>query len=375
MGDPRDWITVASLPGLGAISVKQLWEAGWTPEKLLAADIPEWQRLGLKTKTIHALSSLSMGESSVIQRKVDEAFRWIDKTPDSRILTITSPEYPSLLREIADPPPVLFCRGNLTALNIPQLAIVGSRNPSATGLRNAYNFSAYLAQNGLIINSGLASGIDAAAHQGCVDHDCNTVAVFGTGLNRVYPARNKKLADQVLDKQGVWVSEFFPDVSPLAANFPKRNRIISGMSVGVLVVEAAVKSGSLITARMAIEQNREVFAIPGPLNNPLSRGCHKLIRDGALLIESADEIISEIGHILSIFSTERIEQAGSTQKQPIGPLSALEQQLIDSMGFEVLNVDQIIINSGIQIHELAQMLVTLELKGFITKTAGGYIRL
>jgi DNA processing protein len=300
---------------------------------------------------------------------------WLNNTPEAAIVPITSTDYPELLREIADPPPVLFCKGNLSALNLPQLAMVGSRNPSATGLRNAYNFSSYLAQHGLIINSGLALGIDAAAHQGCVDHNCATVAVLGTGMATLYPYRNRKLTEQILDTHGVLVSEFFPDVPPLAANFPKRNRIISGMSAGVLVVEAALKSGSLITARMAVEQNRDVFAIPGPLNNPMSKGCHKLIRNGAHLVESAEEIIAEIGHILGVFSAEPRAKEGSEQNQLTEHLSAPEQVLLDSIGFEQQKLDQIVINTGFPMHEVAQILVSLELKGLVAQSMGGYIRL
>lgn len=374
-GDPTDWITVASVPGLGALSIKRLWEGGWTPEKLLTADLSELQRLGLKPKTIDALSSLSKGGCSPIQCKVERALEWLNHTPEAAIVPITSPDYPELLREIADPPPVLFCKGNLAALNVPQLAMVGSRNPSATGLRHAYNFSSYLAQHGLIINSGLALGIDAAAHQGCVDHNCATVAVLGTGMATLYPHRNRKLAEQILNAEGVLVSEFFPDVPPLAANFPKRNRIISGMSTGVLVVEAALKSGSLITARMAVEQNRDVFAIPGPVNNPMSKGCHNLIRNGAHLVESAEEIIAEIGHILGVFSTEPRHPDGLEKKQLREDLSASERVLLDSIGYEQQKLDQIVINTRFPMHEVAQILVSLELKGLIAQSMGGYIRL
>ena len=374
-GDPKDWITVAAVPGLGALSVKRLWEAGWTPEKLLSADKTELQRLGLKPQTIHALTSNSGENHSVIRGKVDRALAWLNGTADAAILPITAPEYPELLREIADPPPVLFCRGNLSALNVPQLAVVGSRNPSATGLRNAYSFSAFLAQNGLIINSGLALGVDAAAHQGCVDHNCSTVAVFGRGMDAVYPSRNRKLADQILENHGVWVTEFFPDVPPLAANFPKRNRIISGMSAGVLVVEAAVKSGSLITARMALEQNRDVFAIPGPFNSPLSKGCHKLIREGAYLVESAEEIITEISQILSVFERQGMPEHGQEQKTHTEELSAAEEVLLNCIGYELQKLDQIIINTGFAMQEVAQLLVSLELKGLVAQSMGGYIRL
>jgi len=375
IGDPKDWITVASVPGLGALSVKRLWEAGWTPNKLLSADSSEWQRLGLKIQSITALSSLQKGQASKIQRKVDDVLEWLEQNSDISALPITAPEYPELLQQIADPPPVLFCQGNLGALNVPQLAMVGSRNPTTPGLRNAHSFAAYLAQNGLIINSGLALGIDAAAHQGCVDHGCSTVAVLGTGLKTLYPARNKRLAKQILDNDGVLVTEFFPETPPRAANFPKRNRIISGMSAGVLVVEAALKSGSLITARMALEQNREVFALPGSLNNPLSKGCHKLIREGAYLVESAADIIAEIGPILGVLDDQSMPSGGLSEKPLREDLSASEEVILRTMGYDVQTVDQIILNTGLAMNEVAQLLVALELKGLVAPSVGGYIRL
>ena len=194
-------------------------------------------------------------------------------------------------------------------------------------------------------------------------------------MDAVYPSRNRKLADQILENHGVWVTEFFPDVPPLAANFPKRNRIISGMSAGVLVVEAAIKSGSLITARMAIEQNRDVFAIPGPLNSPLSKGCHKLIREGAYLVESAEEIIAEISPILGVFECQGVPRYGQEQKAQTEELSAAEEVLLNSIGYELQKLDQIIINTGFAMQEVAQLLVSLELKGLVAQSMGGYIRL
>lgn len=374
-GDPKDWITVAALPALGAVSIKRLWEAGWTPEKILSADEPEWQRLGLKPKTISALSAIKSRSYSPIEKTLDEAFEWQEKTDNAQIISVTDPEYPSLLREIADPPPVLFCQGNHNLLNLPQLAVVGSRNPSSTGLRNAYQFSAFLSQSGLAINSGLALGVDAAAHQGCVDHKGPTLAVFGTGIDKLYPARNRNLASQILDTGGVWVSEFFPGTPPVAGNFPKRNRIISGMSSGVLIVEAAIKSGSLITARMALEQNREVFAIPGPLNNPLSKGCHKLIKEGAVLVENADEIVAEIGQLLGSFQEKDGVEDVIERKAHTEPLSASEDIVLHIIGYEVCDLDKIALEAGLDIQELMRSLVTLELKGLIAQSSGGYLRL
>ncbi len=195
----------------------------------------------------------------------------------ARLVTLLDPAYPPLLRQIADPPIALFARGDVTLLGAPQLAMVGSRNPSVEGRRNAENFAAYLSRCGLVITSGMALGIDAASHRGALKAAGKTVAVWGTGLDKAYPARNRELAEEIA-AQGLIVSEFPPGTPPLPTHFPRRNRIISGLSVGTLVVEAARHSGSLITARLASEQGREVFAMPGSIHNPMARGCHRLLR-------------------------------------------------------------------------------------------------
>ena len=211
---------------------------------------------------------------------------WLSQ-PGNHVVHFQDAAYPALLKQIADPPPLLFVRGDRDYLAQPQLAIVGSRNPTHTGRALAREFAAHLASFGLTITSGLASGIDGAAHQGAIEAGGTTLAVTGTGLDRVYPARHRDLAHRVAEN-GALVTEFPPGTAPLAANFPRRNRLISGLSLGTLVVEAALRSGSLITARSALEQGREVFAIPGSIHNPLARGCHALIRDGAKLVESGE---------------------------------------------------------------------------------------
>ncbi len=373
--DPKDWIAVAALPDLGAGSIKRLWDQGWTPEKLLRSDPSTWQRLNLKHKTLTALVDyqqeyLQSSANSLVGKRVALALQWCASHADAHILPITHPDYPELLREISDPPPVLFVRGDLTALNLPQIALVGSRNASGHGVRQAYEFSAYLAQHGFVINSGLALGIDAAAHRACVEHHKPTVAVCGTGLDKRYPARNAALAAEILEQGGAWVSELFPGVKPLAANFPRRNRIISGMSAGVFVIEAALQSGSLITARMASEQGREVFALPGSVNNPLSKGCHHLIKQGAQLVETADDIVQALGPLLGCLS----EPSVATQAQIID-LSAEEQRVINQLGYEIEPIDLLCQKTGLSIAELSQLLVGLELKGVICQEPGGYQRL
>jgi DNA processing protein len=216
-------------------------------------------------------------------------------------LTVTDPRYPPQLADIHDPPPLLYVRGEVQLLSEPQIAIVGSRNPTPGGAEITQEFARHLTGYGLIVTSGLAQGIDGAAHLGALENG-RTIAVFGTGLDRVYPAAHRTLARQIAEN-GALVSEFPPGCEPLAQNFPRRNRLISGLSLGVLVTEAALKSGSLITARTALEQGREVFAVPGSIRNPLARGCHALLRDGAKLVESAADILAELAPLLRVALT------------------------------------------------------------------------
>lgn len=373
--DPKDWIKVAALPALGAGVLKKLWEQGWTPQALLNADPTTWQGLGLKQKTIAELIALQQQKQSPTAEKITQALHWRENCPDAHIIAITDADYPVLLREIPDPPPVLFVRGNLAALNLPQVAIVGSRHASASGLRHAHDFAAFLSQCGVVITSGMALGIDAAAHQGCLDVSGITVAVFGAGIDRIYPASHRRLALEVLAHKGALVSELFPSTPPLPNHFPRRNRIISGLSAGVLVVEAALKSGSLITARLALEQNRNVYALPGPLSNPMSKGCHKLIKDGAYLVEEGKDIIAEMGEILGVFQQQLDVEGGEVKKTLTEPLSSSEAKVLEIIGFEPINLDLLCAKSGMSMAELSDVTVGLELKGAITQMAGGYLRL
>jgi len=217
------------------------------------------------------------------------------------ILTLHDPAYPALLKEIADPPPLLFVRGDPAVLSRPQLGIVGSRNPTPGGRSLAEDFARSLSRCGLVVTSGMALGIDAAGHRGALRGGGTTLAVAGTGPDRIYPARHRDLARAIVE-QGAIISEFAPGTPALPSNFPRRNRIISGLSLGVLVVEAACRSGSLITARLAAEQGREVFALPGSIHNPLARGCHHLIRQGAKLVEDIEDIVEELGPLAAVIS-------------------------------------------------------------------------
>ncbi len=304
---------------------------------------------------------------------VDGDMAWFAQ-PGNHIILYSDASYPSLLKEIPDPPGLLFVHGDPDYLLQPQLAIVGSRNPSRDGLALASEFAAYLAGYGLTITSGLASGIDGAAHRGALAAQGSTVAVMGTGLDRVYPASHRKLAHEIA-VNGALVSEFSPGTAPVASNFPRRNRIISGLSLGTLVVEAAVRSGSLITARAARDQGREVFAIPGSLHNPLARGCHALIREGAKLVETGEHILEELVAIIPQLVSPSISSAASAtpvlRQEETSGLASDYVQLLDFMGYEPVTVNQLVGRSGLTPQELSSMLLVLELDDYLVSGAGG----
>jgi DNA processing protein len=294
--------------------------------------------------------------------------RWLDH-PAHHFVPLGSPRYPSLLANVPDAPLGLLVRGDLDALSSPQLAIVGSRNPTRAGLDNARRFAAHLARSGLTITSGLAIGIDAAAHRGALEGGGQTLAVCGTGLDIDYPRANAELAEEIASG-GALVSEFPLGTPASKSNFPRRNRIISGLSLGTLVVEAAVRSGSLITARLAAEQGREVFAMPGSIHNALARGCHKLIRDGAQLVETADDILAELGPLAASLIRGLSKTAESTAL--LAPaLDKGYEILLDALGFEPASVDVLIARTGLKADEVASMLLILELEARIDACPGG----
>ena len=288
-----------------------------------------------------------------------------------RIITYADNAYPELLREIFDPPLVLFVQGNEQLLNLPQLAIVGSRCASISGREIAFSLAQQLSQAGIVTTSGLAMGIDGAAHRGALQKNASTIAVVATGLNIVYPSRNRPLARDILAKQGCIISEFIPGTPPKAGHFPRRNRLISGLCLGVLVVEAAIRSGSLITARFAIEHNRDVFAVPGSINSPYSKGCHWLIKQGAKLIESAADIIEELD--LTGFTGLNSNKEAKTQKSTQKDLFI--DPLLASVGYEITPVDKIVSRSELPIDAVLTGLTMLELSGLVSAVPGGYLRL
>lgn len=289
----------------------------------------------------------------------------------AKALPITHVEYPAQLKQISKPPLLLYIRGDLNCLHLPQIAVVGSRRMTAGGDNHARSWAKYLAQHGFTITSGLALGIDASAHTGALQtEDGKTIGVMATGIEHIYPARNTQLADHIIDGGGALVTEFPPGTQPRPAHFPQRNRIISGLSLGVLVVEAAVKSGSLITAKYALEQNREVFAIPGSINNPQSKGCHQLIRQGATLVESVTDIVDELHGPLGALS-EQLAKSEPVKQLP--ELSLEETKLLELMGYDPILIDDI--HSPWSMEQLSQLLVSLEIKGVISNQQGYFQRM
>jgi len=290
--------------------------------------------------------------------------------PDHHLVEKGSDDFPAFLSKIPDPPDRLFVIGNIDALHMPALAIVGSRNPTEQGRRNAYEFAKHLGRSGFCIVSGLAQGIDAAAHEGALAAQAMTVAFLGHGIDQVYPAVNESLAKRIAQNNGAVCTEFPLGTPPRRENFPQRNRLISGLSVGTLVVEAASRSGSLISARLASEQGREIFAIPGSIHNPLSRGCHKLIRQGAKLVESADDIVSELGPIIE--HMVQIPEPAKHSDIGVPKPDTDYEMLLDAMAYDPVSADELANRSGLTIDQVSSMLLILELEGKIEAQAGGH---
>lgn len=360
----RHWLALLHTPGIGPATCHRLLDKFSSPECLFSRTVSELQQAGVPQSVAQSLQQPDW-------HAVDQDMRWLDAA-DNHLITCQDPEYPRLLSESGQPPALLFVHGQVAALTQLQLAIVGSRHPTRGGEENALAFSRYLAGQGLVISSGLALGIDAIAHQGALDAGGRTLAVMGTGLDRVYPASHRELAHRIAE-QGALISELPPGTPPLAQNFPRRNRIISGLSLGVLVVEAAQRSGSLITARCALDQGRDVFAIPGSIHNPLSRGCHELIRNGAKLVETAEHILEELGS-MALGEMTSHKKAHNTHNKP-AEMDQEYQQLLHAMGYDPVSVDELVNRSGLTPEQLSSMLLLLELEGYVTSGHGGrYMR-
>jgi len=366
--DIADLCRWARLPGMHAHRWLVAREAGIRSiDDARRASPSVWRGLGWPASTQKALSNPQT-------INVDDDLAAIEKH-GLHLVAADDPLYPPLLKNIDHAPAVLFIRGDPAILAAAQLAVIGSRHPTALGERTARDFAFHFASLGLVVTSGLALGIDAAGHRAALLAGGKTVAVCACGLDRTYPDRHAKLAADIA-ASGALVSEFPPGTPPLASHFPRRNRLISGLSLGVLVVEAAARSGSLVTARYAAEQGREVFAIPGSIHSPLSRGCHQLLRQGATLVECADDVLSELKNI-------QLNQSDANALTPPDPpcetalrLDNPSEILLDALGFEPTSLDALIASTGLSSTSVASLLLTLELQGRAASDARGrYFRL
>lgn len=357
------WLTLWRTPRLGPKRFHELLQHYPDVKNIFSATITELECFHLNEASLNYFKNPDWASA-------EQDLRWAQQK-NHHIITINQTDYPTLLKEISNPPPLIFAEGDLKLLNTPQLAMVGSRNPSMAGKDNAHAFARHLAQAGLTITSGLALGIDAASHQGALVVQGKTIAVLGTGLDYIYPSSHKKLATEIAE-QGLLLSEFPLGSKPHAAHFPQRNRIISGLSLGTLVVEAAISSGSLITATFALEQNREVFAIPSSIHNPLAKGCHALIRQGAKLVETATDIIEEMQNSL------QLPHVINNHENPIKTRPELSSEqiiILSTLDFSPCTLDILIYRSGLTAAQVSAILLELELLGYIENRVGSYMRI
>jgi DNA processing protein len=363
MDDPKPWLTLARAASLHAGHLARAGVASASPLQLLCESRGALAALGLGEPTVEALINPD-------PRGLAADARWLQGTR-RRLVTWGSPDYPPLLAGIADAPLVLFVEGDCSALSLPQLAIVGSRNPTMLGRDTAAQFARHVVAAGLAVTSGLALGIDAAGHRGALQAGGVTLAVLGCGLDRIYPRANAGLALEIVAQGGALVSDLPTGIPPLRQHFPRRNRLISGLSVGTLVIEAALQSGSLITARLAGEQGREVFAVPGSIHNPMARGCHRLIRQGAKLVETADDIFVELGALLAGLRAHALTEAPDAQGVFGHGLDNDYEILLDALGFAPASIDSLVARSGFAADAVASMLLILELDGRVAQQHGG----
>lgn len=376
------WLRLLLAPGLGRRGVRQLLTKLGSPQAVVTTNVS-----ALNALLPNAGSALNGAETlQQAQRQLQDTLAWLDQAPGHRhVLVPGDTDYPALLLETSDPPLMLFAQGDLAALRLPALAMVGSRNPTAGGLDNARAFARHFASCGLCVVSGLAQGVDAAAHEGALEAASGTpatIAVVGTGLDRVYPANHRALAHAIA-QNGLLLSEYLLGTPARSQNFPQRNRLIAGLSLGTLVVEAALGSGSLITARLATETGREVFAIPGSIHAPQVKGCHALIKQGARLVEAADDVLSELRLQPSVVAQARTataacSKAGAGRRkttEAVSPSAVATlpggPALLDALGHDPLDLDQIQARTGEATADLMARLLDLELQGLVQRLPGG----
>jgi DNA processing protein len=409
------WWTLSSTQGIGSIALNKIREQLPSCSALAECSAQDLISMGLKPDLAYAWQQTKESSENLnpfVLAGWQKIQTWCQQ-PDCAVLLPDDEYYPEALAVLRDAPIFLFYRGNPQVLNEPSIAIVGSRNPTHYGREQAFTIAQQLVTSDWHVISGLAIGIDGEAHKGALNNSAGigrgkTIAVLGSGLEEIYPKRHQALADDIVLGGGVLLSEHLPDIKALAQHFPRRNRIVSGMSLGTLVIEAAYKSGSLITARLAAEQGREVFALPGAVTNPLSRGCHQLIKEGANLIENAADIINLINSDLAIegrtasFDAQPENQAdmfgahegiASKEEPPkrvattrlpvdhqvtrnVGPkLEGNGKIIYHALDVVPTSIDSLVNRTGLSVAEIAQQLILMELKGYVAQTPGGYIRL
>ncbi|MDL2284618.1 DNA-processing protein DprA [Oxalobacter sp. OttesenSCG-928-P03] len=357
------WIRLLITEGIGSGSARNLLSVFGLPQYVFAASLTQLENV-VPAKMARVLA---MPPTEAVQEQIEKTKEWM-KQPGNRLLTLADPDYPAALLEIPDPPVMLYVKGRVELLSRPSIAIVGSRNATKQGCRDAEKFAETLGRAGWGIVSGMALGIDTSAHIGGLASPSSTIAVIGTGADIVYPSRNHALAHRIAE-EGCMISEYPLGMAALPANFPRRNRIISGLSRGVLVVEAAAKSGSLITAHVAVEQGRDVFAIPGSIHSPLSRGCHQLIRRGAKLVETAQDILEELPP-LDAFIADLPQRAGMDESQT----NEETAPILAELGFDPVDPDSLCARLDMDIAELSSILLEMEMDGLVELLPGGLYR-
>lgn len=351
------WISLSFVQGVGAQTFCQLLQAFGSPSNIYSAS-------GKQLKEVVSDKIAAEIIKGVDEGALIDSLAWLSQA-NNHLVTLADPDYPKALLEITDPPPLLYAKGNLALLNQSSIAIVGSRNASVQGEKNAESFAQGLCSYGLCVVSGLALGIDGAAHRGALKANGSTIAVVGTGLDIVYPAKHRDLAHQIVER-GLIVSEFALGTPSKPQNFPKRNRIISGLSLGCLVVEANLQSGSQITARLAAEQGREVFAIPGSIHSPMSKGCHQLIKQGAKLVDSLQDIVEELD-----LKKNNLGTADTIYDEEISNKTDTPNPILDLMGYEPITLENLVQLSRLTVSEVSSMLMLLELQGSVASLTGG----
>lgn len=361
--ETRRTLTLAMLPGLGPRTLASLLERFDSADAVLAASGPELAQVsGVGPKLIHTIRTADHHVS------VEAITAWCREN-DVDIVARSHPSYPKQLQELTDAPSVLFVRGDVLAEDEIAVAIVGTRHGTAYGLKQANHLAFLLAKAGVTVVSGLARGIDAAAHEGAIDGGGRTIAVLGSGLGQMYPSEHEGLA-KAIAADGAVISEFAPDAKPHAGSFPQRNRLIAGLSLATLVIEAPDRSGALITARLAMEQNREVLALPGPVTSRASRGCNQLIRDGAKLVQTVDDILEELGPMRSPVKTE----SGREVRNPSElTLNEVEQKVLDAIDQSSTLIDRVIATSGLPAQRVIAVISVLEMRRLVRRLSGNYV--